>query len=149
MSLALGPKDCTLVPVRFPIGATHRPFKGHIGAVWGAHTAGFIPLVHFAPLSRTTVHIITSLFTRYAVWCTAIEDQPPEERVIGYILLGPRRAQTTTSTTVFPTHPRHVQNLASPVLALLKPAVASLYFLLFHQVREPYEKRDHALAKPR
>lgn len=69
--------------------------------------------------------LLCGTFTRYAVRCTAIEDQPPEERVIGYILLGPCCAQTTTSTTVFPTHPRHVENLASPVLALLKPAVAS------------------------
>lgn len=61
MSLALGPKEGTLVPVRFPIGAAHRPFKGDIGAVWGTYAAGLIPLVHFAPLSRTTVHIITSL----------------------------------------------------------------------------------------
>lgn len=80
--------------------------------------------------------LLCGTFARYAVWCAAIEDQPPEECVIGYILLGPRRAQTTTSTTVFPAHPRHVQNLASPVLALLKPAVASwkesLYYPLIH-----------------
>lgn len=61
VSLALGPKEYTLVLVRFPIGATHAPFKGDIGAVWSAHAARLIPLVHFAPLSRTTVHIFTSL----------------------------------------------------------------------------------------
>lgn len=61
MFLALGPEEGTFGPVRFPIRATHRPLQGDVGAVWGAHTPRFIPLVHFALLSGTTVHIIASL----------------------------------------------------------------------------------------
>lgn len=149
MPLALGPKKCTLVPVGFPIGATHRTLESDIGAVWGTHTPGLIPLVHFALLSRTTIHIVTRLFARYTVGSTAVEDQPSEQRVIGHIFLGPCRAQSTAPAAVFSAHPGHVQNLASSILALLKPAVAGLNFLLLHEVRKPDEKRDDALAQLR
>lgn len=61
MFLALGPKEGTLVPVGFPIRAAHRPLKGDVGAVWGAHAPRLILLVHFALLSGTAVHIIAGL----------------------------------------------------------------------------------------
>ncbi|TRZ00134.1 hypothetical protein DNTS_034626, partial [Danionella cerebrum] len=67
----------------------------------------------------------SSTFTEIAVWGSAVENQPSEECAIGYVLLGPCCSQTTTSTTVFPAHARHIEDLASSVLALLKPAVAS------------------------
>lgn len=61
MFLALGPEKGALVPVGLPVRAAHRTFKDDVGAVWGAHAARFIPLVHFALLSGTTVDIIASL----------------------------------------------------------------------------------------
>lgn len=137
MFLALGPEKGTLVPVCFSIRAAHRPLKGDVGAIWGAHAPRLIPLVHFALLSETTVHIIAGLFARYTVGCAAIEDQPSEQGVVGHIFLCPRRAQSTAPAALLPAHPGHIQNLASSVLALLKPAVAGLNFLLFHEVRKP------------
>lgn len=67
----------------------------------------------------------TSTFARYAIWGSAIEDHPPKERAVGDVLLGPGCPQSSAPAALLPAHPRHVEHLAPPVLALLQPAVSS------------------------
>lgn len=64
-------------------------------------------------------------FARYAVWCTAVHEQPSEQRVAGNVLLGPRHAEPLAPAAVLPAHFRQVEHLTAAVLPLLVPAVPS------------------------
>lgn len=64
-------------------------------------------------------------FTRYAVWRAAMHEQPPEQRVAGNVLLGPRHAEPLAPAAVLTAHFRQVEHLTAAVLPLLVPAVPS------------------------
>lgn len=64
-------------------------------------------------------------FTRYAVWSPSVEDGPPKQGAVGHVLLSPKRPEPSTPTAFLPAHAGHVEDLASPVLPLLEPAVTS------------------------
>lgn len=57
-----GLEECTFVTVGFPVQPTDRAFPGDVGTIWGAHTAGFVLLVHSAFFPRSTVHILTRFY---------------------------------------------------------------------------------------
>lgn len=57
-----GLEECTFVPVRFPVQPTDWAFPGDVGTIWGAHTAGFVLLVHSAFFPGSTVHILTRFY---------------------------------------------------------------------------------------
>lgn len=64
-------------------------------------------------------------FTGDAVGGTPVKNHPLEERVVIYILLGPRGAQTASAAAFLLAQLCLVQDLAAAVLCLAEPAISS------------------------
>lgn len=61
-SFTFGLEQGTFVLVGLSIQATDGALPGDVGAVWGAHTAWLVLLVHLTLLSGTTVDILARLW---------------------------------------------------------------------------------------
>lgn len=133
---ASGLEERTLIAVGFPIQPTDWAFPGDIGTIWGTDTAGFVLLVHAAFFPRATVHVFTRFFTGDAVGGTPVKNHPLEERVVIYILLGPRGAQTASAAAFLLAQLCLVQDLAAAVLCLAEPAISSLRAAVLHELAE-------------
>lgn len=64
-------------------------------------------------------------FTRDAVGGAPIENHPLEERVVIYVLLGPRGAQAASAAALLLAQFCLVQDLTAAVLCLAEPAISS------------------------
>lgn len=141
-SFTFGLEQGTFVLVGLSIQATDGALPGDVGAVWGAHTAWLVLLVHLTLLSGTTVDILARLFAGDAMWRPSIEDHPFEEGTVGYIFLRPRGAQPPSLAALILGQIRPVEDLAAAVLGLLKPAVPSVHDVIFHVMTEAEGEED-------
>lgn len=139
-----GLEECTFVTVGFPVQPTDWAFPGDVGTIWGAHTAGFVLLVHSAFFPGSTVHILTRFFTGDAVGGAPVENHPLEERVVIYILLCPRGAQAAGAAALLLAQFCLVQDLAAAVFRLAEPAIPSLGAAVLHELAEQQQEE----AKP-
>lgn len=139
-----GLEECTFVAVGFSIQPTHRAFPGDVRTIWGTDAAGFVLLVHSAFFSGATVHVLTRFFTRDAVGGAPVENHPLEQRVVIYVLLGPRGAQAASAATLLLAQFCLVQDLTAAVLCLAEPAIPSLGAAVLHELAEKQQQE----AKP-